>query len=187
MNDKKLKEKFIRGNKKAFDIIYADYSQAMYMLCLRYTKNQDEAADILQDAFIKIYEKREQFNPIYPLVSWIKKIVMNEAINHIRQNKRFELVEDDQFFDGEEAHEFEINPTDHKEFIQQLKTILNELPEGYRMIFNLYVFDNLKHQEIAEYLDISVNTSKSQLSKARKFLKKKLEEHGITHAILLNE
>jgi RNA polymerase sigma-70 factor (family 1) len=187
LNDKKLKEKFIRGNKKAFDIIYADYSQAMYMLCLRYTRNEDEAADILQDAFIKIYEKRAQFNPIYPLASWIKKIVMNEAINHLRLNKRFELIEDDHYFEAEEEEDFEIANLSDNRLMQALKQILNDLPDGYKMVFNMYVFENLKHQEIAEYLDISVNTSKSQLSKARKYLKKKLDEQGITRTAIINE
>lgn len=185
MNEAKLKRKFIQGNKKAFDVIYNDYSKAMYIVCLRYTKNTDAAADILQDAFIKIYNKREQFNPEFPLASWIKRIVINEAINYFRANKRYEMVEDETFFE-EENYEIEINENENHELQNQLKAMIDELPDGYRMVFNLYVYDSLKHQEIANYLDISVNTSKSQLSKARKYLQKKLEEQNITSSIIYN-
>ncbi|WP_027419350.1 RNA polymerase sigma factor [Crocinitomix catalasitica] len=185
MNEAKLKRKFIQGNKKAFDVIYNDYSKAMYMICLRYTKNTDAAADILQEAFIKIYNKREQFNPEFPLASWIKRIVINEAINYFRSNKRYELVEDNTFFD-DDNYEIEINEDETGNLQNVLKAIIDELPDGYRMVFNLYVYDNLKHQEIAEYLDISVNTSKSQLSKARKYLQKKLEEKNITSSVIYN-
>ena len=180
----RLKQKFIRGNKRAFDKIYADYSEAMYSICLRYTKNTDEAADILQDAFIKIYEKRNLFNPEMSLGAWIKRIVINEAINHYRVNKRFDLVEDDTYFDEEEAP-IEIGESVNiKEVLLQ---VLNELPDGYRTVFNMYVFDNLKHQEIADYLGVSINTSKTQLAKARKMIQRMLEEKNITRSTLVDE
>ena len=179
-----LKEKFIQGNKKAFDEIYAAYSSAMYSVCLRYTKNADEAADILQDAFIKIYEKRQLYNPEYAIGAWIKRIVINEAINHFRVNKRFQLVEDDQFFDGPDE---QIEIRDNGKLREALTQVLRELPDGYRTVFNMYVFDNLKHQEIADYLGVSINTSKTQLVKARRMIIKKLEELKITKSTLLDE
>lgn len=180
----KLKKKFIRGNKKAFDTIYKDYSAAMFTICLRYTKNHDKAADILQEAFIKIYQKRELFNPEYDLGGWIKRIVINEAINHYRSEKKFEFVEDDSYFEAEED-EFIIEEEgiDLKKVLQE---ILNDLPDGYRTVFTMYVFDNLKHQEIADYLNVSINTSKTQLSKARRLIKLKLEEKNITRSTVLN-
>ncbi|MCG8575836.1 MAG: RNA polymerase sigma factor [Flavobacteriales bacterium] len=184
MDKNKLKEKFIRGNKKAFDRIYHDYSKAMYSVCLRYTNNTDQAADILQDAFIKIYEKRNLFNPELSLGAWIKRIVINEAINHYRVNKRFQFVEDDNYFDEEEAPVEIAEETNLKEI---LLDTLRELPEGYRTVFNMYVFDNLKHQEIADYLGVSINTSKTQLAKARKMIQRKLEEKNITRINIINE
>lgn len=184
MEKKQLKHKFIRGNKKAFDTIYMDYSNAMYAVCLRYTNNTDEAADILQNAFIKIYENRKKFNPEYNLQGWIKKIVVNTAINHYRKNKKTVLIDEDNYFDNDLDTEFEI---DHIPNIGKILTAtLQQLPDGYRMVFNLYVLENLTHQEIADYLNISINTSKSQLSRAKQMLKKILLDKNITKTTLLN-
>lgn len=151
-----------------------DFSNAMYSICLRYTKNTDEAADILQDAFLKIYEKRKSFNPDYELASWIKRIVINTAIDHYNKNKKLVLIEDDTYFETEIEEQIEIETTENIK--ENLLKTLQQLPDGYRAIFNLYVLDNLTHQEIADYLKISINTSKSQLSRARKMLKTLLEE-----------
>lgn len=186
LNQDRLIKKFIKGNRRAFDSLYAQYCDAMFTICLRYTKNEDEAADILQDAFIKIYEKRELFDPQFQIGAWIKRIVINEAINHFRKNRKFELVEDEVFFEAEdEAFNFSL---DKKRNIKEiLNQILAELPDGYRMVFSLYVFENLTHNEIAEYLNVSPNTSKTQLSKARKMIQRKLEEKQITRFTLANE
>lgn len=156
----------------------------MYAICLRYTRNSDEAADILQESFIKVFEKRGLFNPEFEIGPWIKRIVINQAINHFRVSRRFENVEDDSFFeDTEEQVEIE----DLSQVKTTLLKILQELPEGYRTIFNMYVIDNLTHPEIAEYLGISVNTSKTQLLKARKMIQIKLQEQNITRSGIKNE
>ncbi len=181
----KLKKKFIRGDKKAFDLIYKDYSAAMYAICLRYTRNEDKAADVLQDAFIKIYQKRESFNPTYNLGGWIRRIVINEAINLYRLERKYEFIEDDRYFESEDDTELTLDPSSQN--IQKILTeILDELPLGYRTVFSMYAIDNLKHQEIAEFLNISINTSKTQLLKARKLIKLKLEEKNITRNTVLN-
>ena len=150
----------------------------MYSICLRYTNNSDEAADILQDAFIRIYEKRELFDESAQIGPWIKRIVINTAINHYRVNKKFELVEDDSYFE-EEAEE-SILVEDNTNLKALLNACIDELPPGYKAVFNMYVLDNLTHKEIAQFLDVSINTSKTQLSKARKMLKAKLEEKNVT-------
>ncbi|MFT4602396.1 MAG: RNA polymerase sigma-70 factor (family 1) [Arenicella sp.] len=181
MDQERLIKKFIKGNKRAFDTIYAKYCDAMYNICMRYTKNQDEAADILQDAFIKIYEKRELFDPQYSIGAWIKRIVMNEAINHYRVNKKFELVEDDSFFEQEDEV---IEVVDNTNLKEKLTKTIDSLPPGYQAVFKMYVIENLTHKEIAQYLDISENTSKTQLSKARRMLKTKLEELQITRSTI---
>lgn len=177
MDNEKLKRKFIRGNRRAFDTIYTDFSSAMYSICLRYTKNTDEAADILQDAFLKIYEKRKSFNPEYQLASWIKRIVVNTAIDHYNKNKKMVLIEDDAYFETEFEAEIEVQTTENLK--EKLLKTLQLLPDGYRAVFNLFVLENLTHQEIADYLNISESTSKSQLSRARKMLKTLLEEQKI--------
>jgi RNA polymerase sigma-70 factor (family 1) len=181
LDQERLIKKFIKGNKRAFDTIYAKYCDAMYNICMRYTKNQDEAADILQDAFIKIYEKRELFDPQYSIGAWIKRIVMNEAINHYRVNKKFELVEDDSFFEQEDEV---IEVVDNTNLKEKLTKTIDSLPPGYQAVFKMYVIENLTHKEIAQYLDISENTSKTQLSKARRMLKTKLEELQITRSTI---
>ena len=150
----------------------------MYAVCLRYTKNTDEAADILQNSFIKIHEKCHMFNPEYELGSWIKRIVINTAINHIRQNKKFELVDDFEKIENIDQIE-EIEYYETKNLHEQLLEILKEIPTGYQTVFNLYVFENLSHKEIADYLSISESTSKSQLFKARKTISKLLIERQI--------
>jgi RNA polymerase sigma factor (sigma-70 family) len=179
LKDEALKKKFVAGSRKAFTIVYDRYCDAMYNICLRYTRNTDEAADMLQDAFIKIHEKCNSFNPEYELGGWIKRIVINTAINHIRQNKRIDLVEDFNTMDGgeNELENFEI--VGDKDLKSELIDILNSLPEGYRTVFNLFVFDNLTHKEIAGYLDVTENTSKSQLFKAKKMISKLLIEKNL--------
>lgn len=144
----------------------------MYNVCLRYTRNTDEASDMLQDAFIKIHQKCDMFNPEYELGGWIKRIVINTAINHIRQNNRIDLVEDFKTFEDSEEplQNFEITET--VDLKTELINILNDLPVGYRTVFNLFVFENLTHKEIADHLDVSENTSKSQLFKAKKIISK---------------
>ena len=179
LDNNKLKRKFIRGNKKAFDTIYSDFSDAMFSICLRYTKNKDEAADILHDAFLKIYENRKKFDPKYELASWIKRIVINTAIDHYNKNKKIILIEDDSYFEEEEDQPISIDPENSSQLKSKLLESLQIMPEGYRTIFNLYVMENLTHQEISTYLNISISTSKSQLSRARKMLKEILETKNI--------
>jgi len=175
-----LKYRFKKGSRKAFSVVYDKYCDAMYVVCLRYTKNTDEAADILQESFIKIHEKCKSFNTEYELGGWIKKIVVNTAINHIRYNKRFELVDDFDSFDNEAFFlDDGFDLEDSNDLQKNLLTILKEIPVGYQTIFNLFVFENLSHKEISDYLSISESTSKSQLFKARKLISKILIERKI--------
>ncbi|MFK8045143.1 MAG: RNA polymerase sigma factor [Crocinitomicaceae bacterium] len=179
MKDEALKQKFINGNRKAFTVVYDRYCDAMYNVCLRYTRNTDEACDILQDAFIKIHQKCDSFNPEYELGGWIKRIVINTAINHIRQNSKIDLVEDFGTFEGTESEleNFEVAKT--QDLKSELIAILDMLPVGYKTVFNLFVFENLTHQEISNYLNVSENTSKSQLHKAKKMISKILIEKNL--------
>ncbi|MDX1446769.1 sigma-70 family RNA polymerase sigma factor [Lishizhenia sp.] len=163
---------FCKGKKKAFDKIYHAYSPGMYAIALRYMKDEDEAKDVLQNSFIKLYNSREKFDPSGSIGAYIKRITINTALDEIRKKKKFEPIENNVVLSEEET-EFELEDTSNQSY-QQLLNLIQELPDGYRMVFNLFVFENLKHTEIAEYLDISVNTSKSQLMKAKRMLKEKL-------------
>lgn len=168
---KTLKE-FCKGKKRAFDKIYHAYSPGMYAIALRYMQDEDDAKDVLQNSFIKLYNNRDKFDPTGSIGAYIKRITINTALDEIRKKKKFDPIETDLILSDDEIDfEFEENA---KQSYQQLLELIQDLPDGYRMVFNLFVFENLKHTEIAEYLDISVNTSKSQLMKAKRLLKEKL-------------
>ena len=174
----KLEDKFRKGDKRAFDELYGMYSQAMYAVCLRYAKTQDAAADIMQDAFIKIYKNRKKYDPKYPIAAWIKRIVINEAINHYKAELKFVPAKEEYF---EEPESIQTN-VDGEELRRMLKLALNEISLGCRTIFNLYTFDNLTHKEIAQHLGITESTSKTQYMKAKKLIQAFLNEKGITRS-----
>lgn len=167
-------EEFIKGNKKAFDRVYEKYAPSMFGICMRYANCRDDAQEILQEAFIKIYENSGKADPELPLGPWIKTITIRTAINILKRQRKLILKDDEHFFETPiEFFEQEKN-TDNRQV--ELLKLLNKMPAGYRTIFNLFVLDNLTHKEIAEYLEISEGTSKSQLTRARDWIKNNLEK-----------
>lgn len=177
MLNKKVLIEFVRGQKQAFDKIYAAYAPGMFGICLRYTRCEDDAKDVLQESFIKIHQSRDRYNPDLPIGAWIKTITIRTALNYIKENYKMVLVDDEMRFDRSimEGSEEE----DHREMKEKLLQILNQLPDGYRTVFNLYTIDNLTHKEIAEYLKISEGTSKSQYFKAKKMIHQMLESEKV--------
>lgn len=172
-----IAEQFRKGDKKAFDLIYTAYSGAMYGICLRYTRCKDDAQEILQESFIKIYKNAHQYSLDRPLAAWIKTIVINTALTYIKKNYRFSLKEDDTYFD--EHVEMDLMDEDQETLKRMLLTFLNRLPDGYRTVFNLFVLENLTHKEIAEHLGISENTSKTQFFKAKKQIQQWVAEANL--------
>lgn len=172
LNDPVEIKKFVKGNKRTFEKIYNAYAPNMYSHCLRMARNEDDAKDILQESFIKVYNNRKQFDSSQSLGGWIRKIVINTSLNFIKKNYSIN-------YERDEVIEMQVETdNDYKGEItkERLMNALDTLPEGYKVIFNLYVIEGLTHPEIADYLEISVNTSKSQLHKARKMLRNQLEE-----------
>ena len=164
MTDEQISD-FVDGNKEAFDCVYKQFAPAMFAVCIRYTYCKDDAQEVLQESFIKIYEGRKSFDVKRPLAPWIKNIVIHTAINFLKKQKKMMLTDQDADFNVPEEWTYpEIAKDDTR---SQLMAILQQLPEGYRTVFNLFVVDNLSHKEIAAYLGISEGTSKSQLSKAK--------------------
>lgn len=159
--------------------LYQYFSPKMYALCLRYAKNQDEAADILQNGFIKVFNKCELYEGKGSLEGWIRRVMVNTAIESHRKNKVHFLSTDE--LSGKELEQvgtFSLNHLDYKDLLALIK----KLPMGYRTVFNLYAIEGYNHKEIADMLDISEGSSKSQLSRARVWLKEriqKMEELGI--------
>ena len=162
---------FVKGDRVGFDKIYEAYSSGMFAICLRYVPCDDDAKEVLQESFIKIYNARETFDTSRSIGAWIKTIVIRTALNWLKKQSKTELIGDESKFDVETT-EIDTHSSDLK---QKLKIALAQLPEGYRTIFNLYVIDNLTHKEIAEYLNISEGTSKSQYFKAKKMLQKLIQ------------
>jgi RNA polymerase sigma-70 factor (ECF subfamily) len=159
---------FSKGEKAAFDKIYAAFSASMFGVCLRYARCRDDAQDMLQESFIKLYNARESVNPEMPIAPWIKTITIRTALNYIQKNYSIVLIDNELKFD---KAIFEVeNELDKQALMDKLLKILQQLPDGYRTVFNLYTIDNLTHKEIAEYLSISEGTSKSQYFKAKKMI-----------------
>lgn len=164
-------ELFVKGDRSAFDKIYASYAPGMFGVSLRYCKSKDDAEDVLQETFIKVYQNSSSFDVNRSIGAWIKTITINTAINFIRENKKYVLT-DEQLNIQQIVHMEEDESDNMKE---RLLKVLGMLPDGYRTVFNLYVLDNLTHKEIAGYLGISEGTSKSQLAKAKKMIQQLLQ------------
>jgi len=163
----------LKRDRSAQKRLYESYSSKMYGLCYRYVKDSMEAEDVLVTAFTKIFEKIDQFKSEGSFEGWIRRIVVNEALTHLRRNRPLYLETDLEQADREPDYD---RLSDHLEAEDLLKMI-EELPTGYRIVFNMYAIDGYSHKEIAEHLGISENTSKSQLSRARTHLQKTLADH----------
>lgn len=145
-------------------------------ICLRYAKDQLEAEDILQDGFVKIYTNIHRYKPFGSFEGWMKRIFINTAIEYYRQRKKF-LISEIEI----ENEEFEIKEdVVDKMAAEEILELMKELPDGYRMVFNMYAIEGYSHKEIAEELNISVGTSKSQYSRARNYFQQLLKNQEKT-------
>jgi RNA polymerase sigma factor (sigma-70 family) len=169
-----------KGKRHAFNMLYKKYAAIMLGVCLRYSRNKVEAEDILQEGFIKVFKKIGSFEGRGKFQNWLKRIMVNTAINHYKANKKFYQNEEFEPTNKEHAEsDFQTDESFQNTFnftADELMEMINTLPDGYRMVFNLYVFEGFSHQEISDIMEIGTGTSKSQLSKARKYLRKKVEE-----------
>lgn len=150
--------------------LYDTYSAKMYALCQRYVKNSMEAEDVLVTAFTKVFSKIDQFKNEGSFEGWIRRIMVNEALTWLRQNRAMYIETTLDKADREPDYN---SLSSHLE-AEDLIKLIQQLPTGYQLVFNLYAIDGFTHKEIAEQLNISENTSKSQLSRARVYLQKLL-------------
>ena len=151
--------------------LYKLFSSKLFSVSLKYSRNYAEAEDNLQDAFLTIFEKIEQYKYKGSFEGWLKRITVNTVLQRYRTEKVFDIVNDD----ITEDVVLDIDEDDIS--IDYLLKIIQELPDRYRMVFNLYVMDGYSHQDIAEMLDINIGTSKSNLARARQILKKTIEDY----------
>ncbi|MFM9837974.1 MAG: RNA polymerase sigma factor [Cyclobacteriaceae bacterium] len=161
-----------RQKRDAQQSLYEFYSGKMYTLCCRYIKNKMEAEDVLVVAFTKIFERIDQYKGEGSFEGWIRKVMVNESLGYLRKNKNMYLETDIEAADREPNYE----KLDSQLEADDLMKMIEALPTGYRIVFNLFAVDGYSHQEIADQLGISENTSKSQLSRARALLQKRLLE-----------
>ncbi|MBC7389214.1 MAG: sigma-70 family RNA polymerase sigma factor [Opitutaceae bacterium] len=170
-----------KGDPQAQEALYKTYASRMRYICQRYARTTFETEDIFQDAFVKILTQIEKFNGNGSLDGWIRRIFINSAIDYYKKNKKLNeqislnVQEDFQLASIEEDEDF-ISEIAGKLSEADLLELITSLPDGYRMVFNLFAIESYSHIQIADALNISVGTSKSQLSKARQTLKKNILE-----------
>jgi RNA polymerase sigma-70 factor (ECF subfamily) len=163
-NEKELIELAVEKNRHAQHQIYSNFAPRMLSVCRQYIKDDHQAEDIMITAFMKVFTNLKNFEQKGSFEGWIRRIMINECISFIRVNKKLKFIEDENFF--EERH----NNIESQFSVEDIQFLIDNLPEGYKMIFNLHAIEGFKHQEIATMLGISESTSKSQLSHARKML-----------------
>ncbi len=152
--------------------LYERFAGKLFVVCKRYIKDADEAEDVLQDAFVKIYRHIDSFRFECPLEAWLKRVVINTALKHLRKNKPWENPADVQEMAPLLPQADESLPALNYQYLLRL---IQELPPGCRTVFNLYAIEGYNHPEIAEMLDIAEGTSKSQYARARSLLQDKLK------------
>lgn len=173
LSENEIIEGCARHDRRAQQMLYDRYSRLLFGVCMRYASDRAEAEDILQESFLKIYFSIKEYSGTGSFTGWMRKIVVNTAITHYHRNlKHKHYVEIEEYVSvetGVSSFEEDFFTSD------ELFKVLNELPPGYRMVFNLYAIEGYKHKEIAEMLGIDINTSKSQYSRAKAALREKLE------------
>ena len=161
-----------KQNSKAQRQLYEKYAPIMLGLCRRYVRGELESEDVMIKGFMKVFSKINSFEGKGSFEGWMKRIMINEALGYIRKNKAMYLETDIEEADKEPDFDKLSTELEAKDLLK----MINELPSGYRTIFNLYAIEGYSHKEIGELLGINENTSKSQLSRARMHLQKKLIE-----------
>lgn len=168
--DKNLLDGCRRHDRHAQRFLYEHFSARMLALCNRYVKDRMEAEDVMVVAFTKVFDRIRQFKGDGSFEGWVRRIMVNESLSFLRRNKGMYLETDI----GAADREPDYDKLDSTLEAEDLLKLISELPAGYRIVFNLYAIDGYSHQEIATQLGINENTSKSQLSRARTYLQKRL-------------
>lgn len=172
MDDITLVTECSKGSSKAQRALFDKFAPRMMAVCNRYMKNSEEAQDVLQDGFVKVFQKIVDFKMEGSLEGWVLRIMVNTALDTIRKNKKFidQVSVDDV--------QSKVSYTDHQfdgMDVAQLMELIHSMPDGYRVVFNMFAIEGYSHKEIADTLGVTENTSKSQYLRARAFLRTQLE------------
>ena len=165
-----------KGEAKYQKMLYKQFAGKMMGICVRYCKNQELAKDAMQEGFVKVFKHVANFKNESKIDTWMTRIMINTTLNHIKKHKRYEFFEDNESVNNQLNNSFDVSENalsalSHAELLD----MLHELPQGYRVVFNLYAIEGYTHKEIAEELGIAEGTSKSQLNRARKMLQEMVE------------
>ena len=165
------------GNALAQKHLYEQYKVSLFVVCLRYGRDRSEAEDILQEGFINIFKSLPQYTGEGAVGHWMRKVMVNAALQYLRKWKR-----EWHYLDSEDYETaFQTNEEVFQKLgLEELTRLIQQLPMGYRVVFNLYVIEGYAHKEIAELLGVSINTSKTQLFKAKAALRKQLGQQSLT-------
>jgi RNA polymerase sigma factor (sigma-70 family) len=173
-SDQELVAGVLNGSPKHQAAMYHQFEVQMFRVLLRFAKDKPEAEDMLQDGFVRVFRDLGQFRAEGALGAWIRRIMVNTALSHLRKQKDFVVdTPDFNFLENTLRTEEDFGSALD---VETLTKSLQKLPPGYRAVFNLYAVDGFTHEEISEQLGITIGTSKSQLFKARDFLKKTIDK-----------
>lgn len=162
----------LKGDKLAFRQLYERFASRMLGVCYRYCKNSDDAHDVMQDGFVKVFSALQKFKQQSSLDTWVTRIMVNTSIDFYKKQRKFDFIEHYNFSDETDDDQFADQIDEVAEISEeQILELVEQLPDGCRIVFNLYVLENFTHREISEKMGISEGTSKSQLSRARQLLK----------------
>jgi RNA polymerase sigma-70 factor (ECF subfamily) len=173
MDDTTLVIECVKGNPRAQRMLFDRFSSKMLGVCLRYAKDSEQADDILQDGFVKVFTKLKDFKNEGSLEGWIRRVMVNTALDQIRKNGKTlgDISVDDV--------QYKIENNDHiaeQLMAEDLLKLINSMPYGYKVVFNMFAIEGYTHNEIADTLGISESTSKSQYSRARAYLRERISE-----------
>lgn len=169
-------ERCQKGDRKAFQELYNLYAKAMFNTSYRILNNTNEAEEVLQDSFLKAFQKIDTYDPKFAFGAWLKRMVTNASLDVIRKRKTVFVTLDDAQFVQEENDDDDIIYN-----VDTVKKCIAELPDGYRTIISLYLFENHTHREIGEILGITEGTSKSQYYRAKKHLIELVKQNTTIH------
>jgi len=173
LSDQELIAGCKKNDRKMQEALYRKYAKKMFAICKSYADDNDAAKDILQDSFIKVFDNIKEFTPTGSLEYWIRRIITNTAIDFYRKTTRInKFIEEEKKYSTDYLNENIISKLNFEEILLTVR----KLPEGARIIFNLFVLEGYSHEEISQKLHISVGTSKSQINRARGILQKQLTE-----------
>lgn len=163
-----------RGDRAAARLLYERYADAMYNVCLRIMNNRTDAEDMLQEGFYQVFKNIESYRGEATIGAWIKRIVINRCLNEVKKKTRY-------FIEADDIELKEDDPIDENAFtytVESIKKAIQRLPDGYRVVLTLYLFEDFSHKEIAEKLAVSVSTVKTQYMRAKQKVREMVRGYG---------